>query len=335
MSIRVGLVGAGKMGISHFAIVNAHPDAAVVAVCDTTGYVLSVLEKYTGVETYKDYKPMIDKAKLDAVLIATPTATHFDCANYALSKGLHVFVEKPLTLSLAQSRGLSEMAQARKVVNQVGFHNRFIGTFAEARRLIKAGALGDIYHAHGSAFGQVVTKGEAGLWRSKKSEGGGCLHDYACHVIDLMNSMVGAPSKVRGARLQQVFSKAVDDAVYAVFEYPNGGSGHIETNWSDTTYRKMTTSITVYGSGGKLVADRQELKVFLKEPYETYNEGWTMRYITDLQPPVAFYLRGEEYSAQIDSFIAAIKAKNLNHENTFASACEADKTIEMITQAAG
>ena len=323
------------MGISHFAIVNADTDAAVVAVCDTTGYVLSVLEKYTGVETYKDFKPMIDKAGLDAVVIATPTATHFDCANYALSKGLHVFVEKPLTLTLGQSRALAEMAQVRKVVNQVGFHNRFIGTFAEARRLVAAGALGDIYHVHGSAFGHVVTREEAGMWRSKKSEGGGCLHDYACHVIDLMNSIVGSPSRVRGARLQQVFSKNVEDAVYAVFEYPSGASGHLETNWCDPTYRKMTTSIVVYGSAGKLVADRQELKVYLKAPFESYAEGWTMRYITDLQRSVSFYLRGEEYSAQMASFVAAIKAGNTNHENTFASACDADRTIEMITQAAG
>jgi predicted dehydrogenase len=321
------------MGISHFALVGAQEDTAVAAVCDTTGYVLSVLNKHTGVETYKDVKEMIEQAKLDGVIIATPTATHFECAQMAISKGLHVFVEKPLTLSLAHSRALAEMAQARKVVNQVGFHNRFIGTFMEARRLIAAGALGDVYHIAGSAFGLVVTKEDTGMWRSKKSEGGGCLHDYACHVIDLMNSMVGAPTKVRGASLTHVYSKDVEDAVYAVFEYANGTSGTLETNWCDSTYRKMTTSIVVYGTRGKLVVDRQELKVHLKEPFETYAEGWTMRYITDLQKPVAFYLRGEEYSAQIDSFITAIKNKNLKHENTFASACEADRTIEMISQA--
>jgi scyllo-inositol 2-dehydrogenase (NADP+) len=172
------------------------------------------------------------------------------------------------------------------------------------------------------------------MWRSKKSEGAGCLHDYACHVIDLMNSKVGPPSKVRGARLQKVFSKDVEDAVYAVFEYPNAASGTLETNWSDPTFRKMTTTVVVSGTRGKLVVDRQELKVHMKAPFETYGEGWTLRYITDLQKPVSFYLRGEEYSAQVDCFVGAIKDGNIAHENTFASACDADRTIEMITQAA-
>ncbi len=144
MTVRVGIVGAGKMGISHYAVVNAHPDATVAAVCDTSGYVLSVLEKYGGIQTFKTYQEMIDRAGLDAVIVATPTATHFACAEYALEHGVHVFVEKPLTLRPAESRALSELAIQRKRVNQVGFHNRFLGTFQEARRLVGAGALGEV-----------------------------------------------------------------------------------------------------------------------------------------------------------------------------------------------
>ncbi len=335
MVVRVGLIGAGKMGISHLAIVNAHPDTQVVAVCDTVGYVLSALKKHAGIETYKDYKEMIDEARLDAVIIATPTSTHYQCARYALEKNLHVFVEKPLTLAAHETRQLSELAMQKKRVNQVGFHNRFIGTFQEARRLIKGGALGTVSNIHGSAFGQVVVKEQGSTWRSKKSEGGGCLHDYACHVIDLMNFVVGPPSKVNGARLQSIFSKEIEDAVYAIFGYSNGMSGVLETNWSDETYRKMSTTITVYGTKGKLIADRQELKVFLRagNGFESYQEGWTLRYITDLQKPVAYYLRGEEYSSQIDSFIGAIKNNDLAHENSFSSAYETDRMIDLIVQA--
>jgi predicted dehydrogenase len=334
MTIRIGIVGAGKMGISHFAIANAHPDAAVVAVCDTSGYVLSVLEKYAGVAVYKDYQEMISDAKLDAIIVATPTATHFQCARHALERGVHVFVEKPLTLSPTESRALSELAIERKRVNQVGFHNRFIGTFQEARRLIRAQALGDVTSVSGTAFGPVVIKEQGSTWRSKKSEGGGCLHDYACHVVDLMNFAVGPPSKVAGARLQTVFSKDVEDMVYALFAYPGGMSGVLETNWSDDTHRKMTTTLTVQGTRGKLVADRQELRVYLRAGgFEHYPEGWSTRYITELQAPVWFYVRGEEYSAQLDSFVRAIRDGKLDHENSFASACEADRVLDLIVRA--
>jgi scyllo-inositol 2-dehydrogenase (NADP+) len=333
--VRIGIIGVGKMGLSHYAIANAHSQASVVAVCDTSRYVLSVLEKYAAVEAYGDYQTMIERGRLDAVFVATPTATHFPCARYALEHGLHVFVEKPLTLSPTESLALAELARERKRVNQVGFHNRFIGTFQEARRLVRAGALGAVTNVHGSAYGQVVVKEQGSTWRSRKSEGGGCLHDYACHVIDLMNFVVGPPSGVAGARLQTVFSRDVEDAVYALLDYPEGASGVLETNWSDDTQRKMSTTLTVSGTRGKLVADRQELKVYLRSEAgsEGYQEGWNTRYITDLQRPVDFYLRGEEYSDQIASFVAAIQAGDLDHENSFASAYQTDRVLDLIVQA--
>ena len=334
MSIRIGIVGAGKMGLSHFAIANALPDTAVVAVCDTSRYVNSVLNKYAGVQTFTRYQEMIDECRPDAVIIATPTSTHFECAKYALERDVHIFVEKPLTLSLAESRVLSELAVQRQRINQVGYHNRFIGTFQEAQRLVRAGALGKVSNIHGSAFGQVVVKEPNRTWRASKSEGGGCLHDYACHVIDLMNFLVGPPARVEGATLQTIFSQNVDDAVSAIFAYPGDASGILEANWSDDSYRKMTTTIIIHGTVGKLIVDRQELKLYLREGrrFEDYVEGWNMRYITGLQKPVDFYLRGEEYSAQLGAFSEAIRTGNMVHENSFASSCETERVVDLILQ---
>jgi predicted dehydrogenase len=335
--IRVGLIGVGKMGISHLAILGAHPRVQVVAACDSATYATSALRRKTGIDTYKDHRQMIDAAGLDAIFVATPTSTHFDAASYALEHGLHVFVEKPLCLDPAQSRTLADLARKRNRANQVGYHNRFIGTFRETRRLVQAGALGEVYRVSGSAFGQVVIRPKTGMtWRSKKSEGGGCLHDYASHVVDLMNFVMGPPERVQSATLRRIYSKDVEDAVYASFLYPGGASGQLETNWSDASYRKMTTQIAVYGTRGKVIADRQECKVFLRTgaEFEQYPAEWTIRYITDLQPPVAFYLRGEEYSAQIDSFVDAVERGTSEHENSFASASETDRVIGDIAAAA-
>ena len=331
--IRVGLVGVGKMGLSHYAILGAHPRVEVAAICDSATYITSALRKYTGVETFKDYRKMLDSARLDCVLVATPTSSHFDIASDALERGLHVFAEKPLCLDPGESKRLADLAIAKSRANQVGYHNRFIGTFRETRRLVRAGALGEVYHISGSAFGQVVIRPKSGgTWRSKKSEGGGCLHDYASHVVDLMNFIVGPPEQVLGAHLRRIYSKDVEDAVYATFRYPDGASGQLETNWSDDTYRKMSTTITVYGTKGKIIADRQECKIYLRQgaAFESYPAGWSMRYITDLQMPVAYYLRGEEYSAQINSFVDAVEAGTAVHENSFASAFETDRLIDQI-----
>jgi len=67
--------------------------------------------------------------------------------------------------------------------------------------------------------------------------------------------------------------------------------------------------------------------------FDGYEEGWTTRYITDLQKPVDFYLRGEEYSAQIDAFVRAIEAGDMVHENSFASAYETDRVLDWIAAA--
>jgi len=322
--------------MSHYAILGAHPRVQVTSVADSTTYVTSALRKHIGVETFGDHRRMIDSGKVDCVFVATPTASHFEAASYALDRGLHVFVEKPLCLAPEQSKQLAELAKAKSRANQVGYHNRFVGTFRETQRLVSEGALGEVYHVTGTAFGQVVVRPKTGFtWRSKKSEGGGCLHDYASHVIDLMNFIVGPPRDVLGAHLRSIYSKEVEDAVYATFRYANGASGQIETNWSDDTYRKMSTTIVVYGTKGKIIVDRQECRVYLRDAagFETYQPGWTVRYITDLQQPVGFYLRGEEYSAQVDSFVDAAERGTADHENSFASAYETDRLVDLISKA--
>ncbi|CAN5806917.1 hypothetical protein BH24ACT5_BH24ACT5_00110 [soil metagenome] len=334
--LRTGIVGVGKMGISHLAIATDSPQLDVVGVCDSQGFLVSTISTNTGAVGYTNVEKMFDEAQLDCVFISTPTSSHFDLGLLAIDRGIHAFIEKPLTLSYDQSSELARRAVERGVANQVGYHNRFIGTFREAARLVCAGAIGEIHHVDGEAYGQVVTKdsGRGWTWRSKKSEGGGCLHDYACHVIDLMNFVVGRPADVIGSRLSSVFSAQVEDCVNALFTYPNGASGVLQTNWSDTTYRKMTTNITVYGSLGKIVADRQECRVYLRDgvSFEEYQPGWTIRYITELQDPVAFYLRGEEYSSQIDAFALASSTGRSDAENSFASAADADWVVNRIIE---
>lgn len=330
--VRVGLVGLGKMGLSHQAILNAHKQVEFAAVCDTTGYILDVLHRFTGVETYSDYIAMLDKAKLDAVVIATPPDSHVFMVEEALKRGLHVFCEKPFALDPAQGLRLAEAAEAGARVNQVGYHYRFVGSFAHLKHLVEAGAIGRVHHIQGEAHGPVVLRSKTATWRSAKGGGGGSLYDYASHVVDLVNYCFGKPDYVAGAVMKPVFSAQVDDEVYATFGYADGKSAQISVNWSDESQRKMSTRLSVWGTKGKIVADRQEVQLFLREPFEPEGlpAGWTVRYTTDLTEPVDFYLRGEEYSAQIDHFIKAILAGNTATRSTFRSSAETDLVVDAI-----
>jgi predicted dehydrogenase len=129
-----------------------------------------------------------------------------------------------------------------------------------------------------------------------------------------------------------VYSEHVEDAVYATMQLTTGISGLLSVNWSDETYRKMTTSIQLMGKNGKLVADANELRVYFRSSAipNGYEKGWNVRYITDLTSPVSYYLRGEEYTAQIDSFIRQIEHKKPDPLYSFRSAAHTDNVIEMI-----
>jgi predicted dehydrogenase len=331
--IKLAVVGLGKMGLSHQAIVNAHPDVELVAMCDTSSYVLGVLEKYTGVKAYTDYAQMLQRADLDGVVIATPSRMHAQMVRAALERGLHVFCEKPFTLSPADADELAELAAAKGLVTQVGYHNRFVGAFREVKALLDAGAIGRVTHVLGEAYGPVVLKPKGGTWRSKAAEGGGSLYDYAAHPIDLLTWYLGAPSAVGGTVLNSIFSREIDDEVYSTLYYPAGVTARVACNWSDESYRKMTTRITVWGTEGRIAADRQECQVYLRDtatPPPGYQHGWNARYTTELTEPVGYYLRGEEYSAQIEHFVTRVRERRAEGLNGFASAAVTDRVIALM-----
>ena len=309
--LRAAIIGLGKMGLSHQSMVNVHPEIKLASVCDSSGYVLDVLSKYTGVKTYTDYRKMLAEEELDCVFVATPSRYHAEIVSAALDRDLHVFCEKPYALDPEVGYRLADTAEHKKRVNQVGYHYRFVAAFNEAKRLLDRRLIGELHHIRAEAYGPVVLRPKGGTWRSQKSEGGGCLFDYSCHAIDLLNYLVGQPIAVSGTVLNSVFSNDVDDEIYSTFQFSQGLYGQLATNWSDESFRKMSVKLSIWGSNGRINVDRQEVQVYLRSLPELseagYKAGWNVRYTTELTKPVWFYVRGEEYSSQIDHFVQCIK----------------------------
>lgn len=334
MKLKAGIIGLGKMGISHAGIVGPHPSVDMVAVCDTSHLVLDVFRKFSKANVYTDYKKMISNEKPDFVVIATPTRLHHSMVKYALERDIHIFCEKPFCLSVKDGEELVKLAAQKGLVNQVSYHNQFVGTFRELKRLLKAGVLGELVHFTGEAYGSVITNEKGGTWRSDPGEGGGCLLDYASHVINLIQEIIGRPVSTKGSLLKKVYSKNVDDAVYSLLNLEDGLSGNLSVNWCDGTYRKMSTSLTIQGKKGKIICDATEIKIYLNEANlkEKLDKGWTIRYLTDLAIPVNFNLRGEEYSAQIEHFVDCIINKKQTDINSFDQALYTDKVIELISE---
>lgn len=333
------MVGLGKMGLSHLALFRSHPSVDIVAACDPMKYLTGVLGTHTGLKCYDSFDALLaGEQELDAVVISTPSKLHADMVRRALERGLHVFCEKPFVISVQDGEDLVRLAEAKRLVNQVGYHYRFVGAFVEAARIVTSGALGTIHHVRTEAYGPVVLHPKVGTWRSQKEEGGGALYDYACHAIDLANSMVGAPASVSGVVRRPVFSRDVDDEVYCTMHYGSGATGQLCINWSDESYRKMSTKVSIWGTNGRIVADRQECQIYLRQQHDGASDlptGWTVRYTTDVTEEVWYYLRGEEYSAQVDYFARSIEQGRLDGTNSFRSALETDRVVQMILAEGG
>ncbi len=329
--IKIGIVGMGRMGITHYSIINSHPNAQITAVVDLSSMVLSMMKKYIhGINTYHDYHEFFSKEELQAIIIATPPALHYPIAMKAAEQGIHVFSEKPFTTKSVEAKALTTIFEGKNLINQVGYVNRFNDVFRTVKEYVQNGIIGDVIRFKSEMYSRTVTKTEEGNnWRDSHESGGGALFEVASHAIDLVNYIVGKPDKITGSSLTKIFSKQVEDAVNATFLYRNGISGTIYVNWSDESYRKPTNKIEIFGTKGKILADQHSLKLFLKTdlPDHGFREGWNTRFITDVFKPVPFYVRGNEFTAQLYHFIDCITHEDNQNRCTFQ---DGSNTLEVI-----
>ena len=180
---------------------------------------------------------------------------------------------------------LTALSRERGLVTQVGYHNRFVGAFREVKTLLDAGAIGEVTHILGEAYGPVVLKQKGGTWRSQRTEGGGCLYDYAAHVIDLASWYLGEPAGVGGTVLNRVFSREIDDEVYSTLYFHDGKTAQISVNWSDESYRKMTTRVTLWGTTGRILRGPAGVPG-LPERHRPHPRGVRGRVGTSATPPI-------------------------------------------------
>ena len=127
--IRVGVIGFGKMGMLHGALSNLHENMELVAICEQNMFmrsgIKSLMKNFT---CYSDYKKMIAKEKIDAVIITTPTFNHMEIANYAAERGIALFIEKPLAMNYNDTLELINKVESKKIPSLVGFSFRYFST---------------------------------------------------------------------------------------------------------------------------------------------------------------------------------------------------------------
>ena len=330
--LKGAVVGFGRMGLTHFSILNNHPEVKFVAICDSSSFILQNVAKHMHLTTFTDHRKMFESTDLDFAIVATPTALHADAVGKAIERGLHVFVEKPFGLNPDQGKYLVDMVKGKDLVHQVGYVIRFNDVIMKVKKLLASKIIGDLLVFKMEMNGPTVLHDVKSGWRSKKTEGGGCLYDFASHSIDLINYLIGPPDEIVGSVLQSIHSAGIEDAVSSTFVYKNGLRGNLLVNWSDPSYRKPAYRFEVQGRKGKIIADLHAYKIFFRDTpsLDGFTQGWNQRYVTSFVEPVRFYVRGFEFTRQLDYFIECIKQGKPNQICSFEDGLAVDKVISQI-----
>ena len=321
------------MGITHYAIINSHPDVSMVSVAEPSPLVLTLMARYLSVATFKDYRQLFDQTHPDAILVCTPPNLHFEIIREAGRRGIHVFSEKPFTTKFAEASELARYFTDLGLINQVGYVNRFNDIFCKVKEYIAGGLIGKVIRFKSEMFCCTVTHRDEGSgWRATHECGGGAVYEMASHAIDLVNFLVGKPEKIVGSSLNHIYSKNVEDAVSTTLLYRNDVSGTLYINWSDTSYRKPVNKIEIFGEGGRILADQYSAKIFLNKPAESWSlhQGWNTIYVTDVFKPVPFYVRGNEFTRQLYHFVECIRNRSAFSRCTFSDGADALEVIEEI-----
>jgi predicted dehydrogenase len=264
--LRIGVIGAGWWATDHHIPgVLSYPDAELAAVCDPhEGRLEAAGKAYSIPHTYQDYREMLAKQALDAAIVVTPHATHYEIARDCLDAGLHVLIEKPMTLYARDARALLEKAQAGGRVVTLGYAHNFDEVARRSQEAVTGGELGEVQHVEAS-FSSDMTRFLGGqvsaetpfYTRFKVSPpsenynrpdllGGGHGHLQLTHVAGMLFYMTGLRVKTVQAQMA-VFGRAVDMAGAFAIEFENGAIGYLGGTGATPGFHRVALSIFCEG----------------------------------------------------------------------------------------
>ena len=262
--VKIGIVGVGNIGSAHLSCIyqNQVEGMAVKAVCDIdSGRLDTVKHNYPDIELYDNYNSMLEKADINAVLIATPHPFHCDMAQSALEKGMHILVEKPIDITVSKAKAINEYAIKSGKVFGIMFNQRTNGLFAKAREIVNSGELGELKRSVWIITNWYRTQSyyDSGSWRATWSgEGGGVLLNQAPHNLDIWQWICGMPKSVIAfCNVAKYHDIEVEDEATIYIEYENGATGVFITSTGEFP---GTNRLEISGTKGKIVIENRVFK---------------------------------------------------------------------------
>ncbi len=245
--IKVGLVGLGFMGTTHYGIYKNLPGVRVTAVADVDpdkrrGDISKVVGNISGgdsaktldlngIAVYDDAKKLIEEADVDIIDLCVPTPDHAALTLAALKAKKHVFCEKPLCRNLEQLKEIQKAVESAETYFNVGMCIRAWPEYVHARQMINSGAVGKVKTASFRRLSPDINGNSWQNWFMLDERSGGAALDMHMHDTDAICHFFGRPEKVQSCGIRGVVSDRGIDHIFTHYVYPDGKFVTAEGGW--------------------------------------------------------------------------------------------------------
>lgn len=321
---RVAVIGCGHWGPHHVRTFNTLPGSKVVAVVDSDPKALARLKSlYPDIQYSADYRKVLANPKVDAVVVVTPTTTHYGIVRDALLKRKHVLCEKPLCQTSSQALELAQLAKKANRILMVGHVFLFNAGVIKLKEMLDAGEIGKLLYISSARTNLGPIRSDVNV-----------AYDLAAHDISVFNWLLGSSpewlSAVGGAYLQP----KIEDVLFTSLHYSDNRIANIQTSWLNP---KKVRQVTMVGSKKMVTWDDLELNT----PIAIYDRGanatpQTGEYgeflrisMWDADVRLPKIKTAEPLKAQDSHFLEAIARGKLNRSDGVFAA-EVVKTLEAV-----
>ncbi|WFB37076.1 Gfo/Idh/MocA family oxidoreductase [Kiritimatiellota bacterium B12222] len=260
--VRVGIIGLGFMGTTHFDIYKNNPKARIVAIADInpvkqSGDISAVAGNlgeggnsqldFSDIRTYHSGLELIQDPDIDLVDICTPVTTHREFALAALATGKNVMVEKPFARTSQQAQDIADAAKSSPGKVLVGQCIRYWPEYRHAGELVKSGKAGKIRTASFKRVSPSIDGNGWENWFMKETLSGGALLDLHLHDVDYVREIFGCPRSLSAFGAMGVRSDTGIDHVFARFDYGNDALITLEGSWTPAKGTPFEMSFLIVG----------------------------------------------------------------------------------------
>jgi predicted dehydrogenase len=326
-SLRVGVIGLGKMGLLHAGVLNTLPGVELAAICEKSSFIRRIAKKAIRNVSIVGDVGALSGLGLDAVYITTPTPSHYVVARQVYDEGLarHVFVEKPLTSKYVDSRALCDLAERGGGANMVGYLRRFMVTFMKTKELLSQGVIGEpaFFEVKALSSDFVGAKPDSKASMTKA----GVLSDLGSYAVYLSLWFFG-DLQVGSAKVDSLVGSGGEDSVRVDVSQRSGGlGGQISASWCVEGYRMPEVNMSIKGSEGLLEANDDEVRLKLNDGEKRV---WFRHDLIDF---VGFWLGLPEYYREDAHFVGSIRSGSAARPS-FREASDVDLFIDNVRQRA-